>query len=525
MNIQVQALLNGETDLTTLTDEQLGDIRRAVAEEFASIDPGDGVVPDAELLGQMDRIADAASRVKGEFDSRAATADRASRVGTLRELFTAQPDPEPEPELVAEPATSEPAALSEEPAPVAAAATRPTLTQLAQHGLTAQPAAQTRPRIVADAVLTAAANVPGLDMGAPVSWGDLGQATAEQLRRLRTSGSSEVYNTASIRWDYPEDRQLGDGDSTAQIDHALSIRQVMASMEEQGGIEAVVAAGGVCGPPEVFYDLQVDSVASRPLRDSLPSFQPKRGAINFNPSPTFAAVGSSATAFWTAANDANPTSPTTKPVQTFNCPSPVQEYVYGIPTRVQFSNFQERYSPEWVAANTQLALANAARLAEVQLWTKMASSTYSTRIGASALVSFTRDLMALLELQVSSYRYRHRLPETFLMRAVFPSFVKGLFRTDFLRQTATQDPNWLKIADAYITSLFAARGVIPTYVMDGLPKSTAGTTLGTNAWDFPDQFFAAATDGSALGAPVADASAGSASAGTYWPSRLAFSLF
>jgi hypothetical protein len=546
-------LLSGDLDLAALDGDELRELHTALTARAAELDT-DALADDDQALQDLETVLGHIDSVAEQITAHAAADERAQRVADLRrrreqivppaEPTVADPQDEPDPDVddtaaddggepadpPAEPEPdSTPARREVRPVPVAASARRPTLSQIAARTRPVEPTQpDARPRIDMPTTLTAAANMPGMGLGAVVSWDDLSKSMLRKLNELRTSRSSEQHATASITWEYPAERRLGDGDSTRQIESALSQRAVVESMEQQGGLQAVVAAGGICGPAQPFYDLQVDSIASRPVRDSLPSFQPERGTITFNPSPTFAGVGSSATAFWTAANDANPTAPATKPVQTFTCPSPLTATVYGIPTRLQFSNFQERYSPEMVAANTQLAMANAARVSEVQLLTSIASG--STRIGLSAaLVSFTRDLMAVLEAAVANYRYRHRLDPAFPLRAMFPMFVKSMIRTDFLRETAHDRDGSagdnLKIADAYVDSLFAARGVIPTFYIDGLPHSTAGTTLGTNAWDYPDQYFGAPADGTAFGTPPADASAGSSTAGTWWPSRIAFLLF
>ncbi|ONH55458.1 hypothetical protein CcI49_28460 [Frankia sp. CcI49] len=371
--------------------------------------------------------------------------------------------------------------------------------------------------------------------GSEIARSELAKATMDKLAALRRSTGNERHATAAMVWEYPEDRRLGDDvfANTARLDEHLSEVAILASVEEQGGLQAIVAAGGICGPTAADWQVDVLGSQARPLRDSLPSYQAVRGGVRFTPPPTLAGVGGSATAVWTAANDANPTSPATKPVQTFACPNPVEEFVDALPTRLQFSNFQGRFSPEIVEANTELALANAARVAEVNLLVKMASG--STRTGAGSLVSFSRDLFPVLDVLATGMRYRHRLPNgeagapVFPLRAVFPSWVRGALRTDLTRELAhdraVASSDVLALTDAYITTMFAARGIIPTWVMDGLPRSTGGSTLGTNAYDYPDQFFAAPGANSSLSAPPADASAGSAAAGTYWPSRLTFFLF
>jgi hypothetical protein len=205
-------------------------------------------------------------------------------------------------------------------------------------------------------------------------------------------------------------------------------------------------------------------------------------------------------------------------VQEFDCPTPIEVLVDAIPTRVQFSNFQSRFSPEIVAANTELAMANAARLAEINLLSKMAAGSIKT--GAGSLISFTRDLMALLELVAADYPFEFKAP----------SWVLGAIRTDILRELAHDRSNassdQLAVANAYIVGLFATRNIVPTWTLDGLGKSVAGGTLSAaGAWDYPDQSFAAPATTAALSAAPPDASAGSATAGTWWPKRLTFFLY
>lgn len=545
MDPRVTALISGQLDLTTLSATELHDLRVKIGEAFAEVDvPDDQLTEDS--LAQMGRITEALDRVAAEQDGRAATAERVTRAGDMRRRATTIPEP-PAPPAVEQPADSgepvaEPDPAVREPELVTAAATppattRPSLAQLA-HRANPTPLATTRPRAIrADTSLVAAANMPGLSFGQPTDFKALSRATLDKLRLLAAATTEEKVITASLAWEYPADRRLtGDPERNSEImDGALSYRAITESVEEQGGLEAVVAAGGVCGPLPVDYSVDVEVSEARPLRDALPSFQATRGGLRYIPRPTLAGVGTSATAVWTAANDVTPSSPSTKPVQEFDCPTPVEVLVDAISTRFQFSNFNARYSPEFIAANTMLAMAGAARIAEINLLTNMAAGSIKT--GASAVLSsFTRDFFALAELLAAGYRYRHRLPNgengqpVFPLQVVLPSWVKGAFRTDFLRETAHDRSNassdQLAIADSYIAGLFAARGLVPIYTMDALPKSVAATTLSAaSAFDYPDQTFIAPATTAAMSAAPADASAGSASAGTWWPTRLAFFMF
>jgi hypothetical protein len=94
---------------------------------------------------------------------------------------------------------------------------------------------------------------------------------------------------------------------------------------------------------------------------------------------------------WTEATDAKPAG-ATKPVWQVACGSPVQAYENAIPTRIAFGNMQLRFSPEMVAANTEQAIATAAREADHNLLAKMYDA--SKQVLPEQYLGATRDLLA-----------------------------------------------------------------------------------------------------------------------------------
>lgn len=538
MDPKLKKLLDSELDLSAEADSELARLQELVGREFDKLDGDD---PSDEALSQMEKLASVAEDLAGVRESRrVAASERAGKAAALRSRITGEPDDdapdepaegaggdqpatEPDKEPQKEPSDDKTAVAAKEP--VTAAARRPSRRELAKTA--PRPAAT--PRLVAGGALVASADLLGIGAGEPLGWRQLAESMARKVEML---GGGEVQQVmcASLMSEYPDERRLGDDPwaNSERLDGMFAPQVVMRRVADQG-FRALVAAGGICDPVPVDYNIPVQAVSDRPVRDALPAFQATRGGVRFITPPTFAGVGSSASTIWTSAIDATATSATPKPVQEFACPTTVQELVDAIPTRVQFSNMQARFSPEIVAANTQLALANAARVAEQNLLAKIAAR--STLVGTGQVASFARDLFALLELLAQGYRYRNRLPDMYPLRFLAPMWAKGALRTDILRETAhapgmapEDDP--LAVGDARITELFANRGVIPTWTIDGLGKSVAGTTLSAanTPFDWPDQFFSAQASG-ALAVPVPDASANSAVAGTYWPKRLTFFLF
>ena len=355
----------------------------------------------------------------------------------------------------------------------------------------------------APVALVAAASAPGLNPGDTLQDRDaLARVTADVLQGLdrygapsgdhQLRGGAIGHTTARARWShlYPVERRLGNN--------------AAANSERVGAVcapQAVLASGGVCLPVNVDYSVPTWATSDRPLRDGLPPFQADRGGLRFVTPPdigvpslqaTASGLGS-ATGIWTEATDASPAG-ATKPVYQVACGSEQLAYVNAIPTRVGFGNMQGRFAPEQVAANTDLAIAVAAREAELELLTLMYNS--SKQVIPQQYLGAFRDLLTSADLLVEQYRYSHRIPETVNFTAVLPAWAKGLLRADIAREIAHDNAgavNVLSISDEQIEADLAARGITNViWTLDGLKAATYGTggsalsnqffgLLGTNA--------------------------------------------
>jgi hypothetical protein len=212
---------------------------------------------------------------------------------------------------------------------------------------------------------------------------------------------------------------------------------------------------------------------SRPLRDGLPSLQAERGGVRFVPPVAISSV-TGATAIWTEATDANPGT-ATKPFLSMTCPNEVEVLVDAVPTRIRVGNFAGRFQPEMVDNFVQTAMAAAARIAELNLLTKI--STASTPVSSGQLLGAARDLVATLDLAASAYRYRQRCGDTRPLTAILPSWAKSMVRADLAREQAHDDAGSdpLAVSDARIAAWFATRNVSPIWTLDGLTAVTGGS--------------------------------------------------
>jgi hypothetical protein len=312
----------------------------------------------------------------------------------------------------------------------------------------------------------------------------LAEVMSETLQRTRQDpiNFGRKHRVASARWSYPEDRQLGSDSeaNTRKIDSVCGLTAPRVARSDG----ALVATGGVCLPTAVDFDVPTWSSTDRPLRDGLPQFQATRGGIQFVTPPDIGTVtlqggtasGSGvATSIWTEATDASPAG-STKPVWTVACGSPVQVYVDAIPTRIQVGNMGSRFQPEILAANTEQAMAAAAREAELNLLTKMYSA--SNQVLASQYLGATRDLLASVDVIAPQYRYSHRYPKGIGLTAVFPEWAADLIRADLARELAHDNGgsvNSFAITDAQIEDWFAERGIDVVWTAEGLQAGTYGT--------------------------------------------------
>ena len=246
------------------------------------------------------------------------------------------------------------------------------------------------------------------------------------------------------------------------------------------GLQALVASGGTCLPGNVDYSLDTWATADRPMKAGLAQYQADRGALQYRNPPTVAALAG-ATTVWTEATDADP-GESTKPVLAITCEGPVTTYVNAIPTRLGFGNLMGQFDPDTIAANTDLAIAAAARIAEVELLTLLQAAC-TADITVPTTLSASRDFFAMLDLLTANFRYTHRLNEDQVLTIVLPAWFKSAIRADRVNEQAhdnagSQDN--FGVTDAWIDDMLAVRDLKAIWTLDG---------LGVNGEVYPFQGF------------------------------------
>ena len=302
---------------------------------------------------------------------------------------------------------------------------------------------------------------------------ELAEVMAVKLDRMDPRQGSNRVTVASVNWGhlYPEDRHLmndGAGD-------ALKLDAGFRAASRRTGLAPLAASGGVSLPTNIDYAEDTWEVADRPVRAGLDPYAVDRGGLLYRQPPTLAALAD-ATTIWTNANDIDPTDPTTKPVLQITAPDTEQVYISAVPTRLGFGNLMGQFDPETIAANTDLAIAAAARIAETNLLSIIAG--FATGVTTAQVMGASRDFFQALTKVTAAYRFQFRLARDLPLSVLLPSWVLDIFKADRIWELAHDsagsfDP--FMIDDAYVERAFAAQHLFPIWSLDGLPANSSVT--------------------------------------------------
>jgi hypothetical protein len=232
-------------------------------------------------------------------------------------------------------------------------------------------------------------------------------------------------------------------------------------------LNSLTAAGGLCAPTAVSYDLAQIAQAARPVRDSLPRFGADRGGIRFITPPLLTDVAGGVDVI-TEAEDAASAS---KPCATITCGAEVEELVDAVSLCLEIGNFSRRTFPEQFATWYQLALARHAREAEERLLDRMVSG--STAITDGQNLGAARDLLESWGRFAAQYRNRHRMDPEAPLTLLAPAWALDMIQADIMRQVPGDGPGTMALADAEIEAWIAARGLRVFWYQD---SPTTGTS-------------------------------------------------
>ena len=440
----LKSLSENPEQIEGFTSDQIAEAREALNEFSAALKAGE-VEAGSEAIAEATALA-----AKLTEREQAIEADEAARLEEIANLDAALGlTVEEEAEIVADevPVESEDDEDAEEEdeevedkTPVVVASSGPSLREIA-----AKAPRQSKPVEEEPAVLVASGGRFDGQALTASSYAEMAQ------KAWRANPGKQVLATAEIQHKY------------TLTDDPVRNAEVLANLTADAQQDIMVAAGGICAPPEVLYRFFNVATTSGILQ--LPSVNAPRGAVSIPVSPSLGDIlGQSGIATeWTAANDADPTpSPATKPVYIFECPDFEDCTVSAWPTILQFGNFAARFFPEAIANVTGLAVVAAARTlnaARLAFITAAAVAGNVTDTGGGGLNQLTTNLGG----NANDYRATYGMSRDAILDVALPAWVPDALLADAIARDSTTEYGDIR---GKIDGLFNSLRLRPQWVYD-----------------------------------------------------------
>jgi hypothetical protein len=332
----------------------------------------------------------------------------------------------------------------------------------------------------ATVAITAGADIPGVSAGSPLdNMNAVAKAMADRMHQMRrtSGGDGEQHTVATLVASFPEDRTLRTNDPDG---NAAKIEGVISP-------QAITAAGGLCAPVNVRYDLFGLGDLGRPVKDALAPFNADRGGIRFITPPVLTDL-TGAVSLWTVQDDIDAAAPGSthpaKPCLRVGCGAEITVYTEAIPLCLTFGNMGARAYPELVARNNALGMIQHARFAETRLLTRI--GTLSTAVSAARRIGAAPDFLVSVDRAAAAYRSRHRMDPDSPLRVIAPVWLEEMLRADIsMRMPGDGLEGNMSVADAVIDNFFTTRSINVTWSLDGEAGQIFGAQPAGALADFP----------------------------------------
>lgn len=443
-----------------VSDEELAALHTQATEAFDAL-YGDGTTLSDEDVTTLATLTDGIESVQAEVSSRReAATERQQRAASLAARVRPEEDEEDE-EVEDEEGDDEPTEAEDESAAdtVTAAAPKKRRQPL--------PARRATTPSMKD-VVTASADVAGIQQGQGVDWLDIGKmvdkrissTNVAQFQAAARSGNHLTQRNGIAKFHIPfsDDLRITSSDPM-HVEEVLN-RAMDESRLDQGSL---IAAGGWCAPSETIYDLC--ETESRDGLFSIPEISVARGGIRRTLGPDFASIfndvaGFSYTEAEDIAGDYDGEGGGEKPCVRVDCPE-FEDFRLGVEGLCLTAGLlQQKGYPEMIARTVRGAtIAHAHRLSGKKIASIADGSTAVTMPTANA--GTVAPLLTAIELQVEHMRYSTRMSRSRALEAVFPFWLRGAIRSDLARRDGK---DVLAVTDAEIAAWFRSRGVNPQFV-------------------------------------------------------------
>jgi hypothetical protein len=349
----------------------------------------------------------------------------------------------------------------------------------------------------APAVILAGAGNADVQVGEELSWEKVGALVEKRFIQYGAAGgggASRRDSIAQFKTEYPRELTASGGlneNATDVIDYAASEKRLpggslLASLnlkrkalENAGNAQSLTAAGsGWCAPSEVLYDL-CELESSDGMLD-IPEINVSRGGIKFTTGPDFSSIYSGAGYFHYT--EAQIITGVTKPTMAVACPSFTDVRLEADGLAIQADLLQLRGYPELIARFVRGAMvAHAHKINQFMINALVTGSTalalpsnvtsHTPGAGTTWYTdhSVVATLLSALDLAITDYKYRQRMPLDATLEVVLPYWVQSWIRADVTRRSfydGDGGSDVFAVTMARVNDWLSARGARVQWVYD-----------------------------------------------------------
>lgn len=285
-------------------------------------------------------------------------------------------------------------------------------------------------------------------------------------------GGRERILLASADLPFPEDRYLHSGDPDG---NAEKIRNIGSAFLGRDGMQALMAAGGICNPPQPFYDVPDVTTTARPVRDGLPGFRADRGAVSV---PSVSGIGDITDAITVIEEEDDAAGGTfaTKSCQDFDCATWTDVAVGAIAHCRTYGNLTSRSWPEGIAHENRNTMAAWARTAEGRLLDRIDS--LSLKLTRGAVYGAVSTFIYALQVSRVGIISRLRMDPSTRFNVILPFWAAAMMSTDIVNN---QEDYRFDYASEAIGALLSKYGFNAIWHLD------EGLTGGADTEVWPDE--------------------------------------
>ena len=305
-------------------------------------------------------------------------------------------------------------------------------------------------------------------------WLDVAKAFVARSR-THGGGTAQQSTVATIKREFGNDFAVSDGDDDVTI--MTKMDNVRDERRLPGG--SLLAGAGWCAPSETIYTTCNEITTDGLL--SVPEIGARRGGIRHNQGIQFDTIFGSGTGF-NILTEAQVIADTTKTCVAIPCPSFVDDRLKVAALCLTGDILQNRGYPEFVSTFVQGAIAAQAHNVNRQIIADIVSDSTAVNMSCAPYATdgtVVSQVLSAVDTAIIDIQYRLRLQRNQTIEIVFPYWLKGQLRADWIRRNGPMDPD---LTDSMIDGLLRTRNARAQWVYDW---QDSFTSTGVSGGPFP----------------------------------------